>query len=121
MGKQIIQKSVTVPDVGDIFMLSLDNTVGHEQSGMRPFVVITTARFNNLCGMAIICPVTSKIKNYVFHVNFSTEKTRGAIMIDQIRSIDWRNREMNFHDRIDKSTLDEVREKMVSVIGYKTE
>lgn len=43
---------------GDICKLSLDPTLGHEQQGLRPVLVLTPESFNTLTGTAVVAPIT---------------------------------------------------------------
>ena len=62
-----------VPDAGDVVWLAFDPQAGHEKAGRRPALVLTPARYNAARGMMICCPMTSKIKGYVFEVVISRE------------------------------------------------
>ncbi len=80
-----------VPDVGDVVWLQFDPQAGHEQAGHRPAVVLSPARYNEMRGMMICCPMTSKIKGYVFEV-VVTQNPPSVILADQVKSVDWRAR-----------------------------
>ncbi|NTU42257.1 MAG: toxin MazF, partial [Nitrospirales bacterium] len=58
----------TVPDRGDVILLSLDPALGREQAGFRPAVVLSPAIYNKASGLCVVCPVTTKIKGYPFEV-----------------------------------------------------
>jgi len=55
-----------VPDTGDIVFLDFDPQVGREQAKRRPALVLTDLRYNRASGLAVVCPLTSKIKPYPF-------------------------------------------------------
>ena len=57
-----------VPAPGDVVWLEFDPQAGHEQAGHRPALVLSPARYNAARGMMICCPMTSRIKGYVFEV-----------------------------------------------------
>ena len=44
---------------GDIYLISLDPTLGHEQQGKRPVLVISPEPFNRITKMPIVLPITS--------------------------------------------------------------
>jgi len=44
---------------GDIYIVSLDPTAGHEQQGHRPVLVISPAKFNRLTGVPVVLPITT--------------------------------------------------------------
>lgn len=82
-----------IPDRGDIISLSFDPTLGSEQRGFRPAVVISPEAYNGASGRALVCPITSVSKGYPFEVTVTTAKgINGVALADQIRSIDWKAR-----------------------------
>lgn len=56
------------PDRGDIVRLTFDPQAGHEQAGRRPAVILSPKAYNARVGLALICPVTTKVKGYPFEV-----------------------------------------------------
>jgi len=104
-----------VPDAGDIVWVHFDPQAGHEQAGRRPALVLTPARYNGARGMAICCPMTTKIKGYVFEVVIS-HKPPSAVLVDQIRSLDWRARRASRKGAAEPRVLAEVRAKMKALL-----
>jgi len=82
-----------VPDKGDVCWASLDPTLGHEQKGRRPVLVLSPIKYNRLSKLALVCPLTSKIKGYSFEVKLSE---KGVFLADQIRSVSWKERDLKF-------------------------
>jgi mRNA-degrading endonuclease toxin of MazEF toxin-antitoxin module len=64
---------------------------GHEQSGHRPAVVLSPARYNGKTGLMVCCPTTTRIKNYPFEVPIAGDPPSVALA-DQLKSVDWRAR-----------------------------
>ena len=82
-----------VPERGDIVWITMDPTVGHEQSGRRPAVVLSPAAYNGKVGLAILCPITSQVKGYPFEVPVPEGlPVDGVVLADQAKSLDWRAR-----------------------------
>lgn len=82
-----------VPERGDIAWLQFTQQAGHEQTGRRPALVISPRTYNRKVGLALVCPITSQVKGYPFEVLLPKGlKATGAILCDQIRSLDWRAR-----------------------------
>jgi mRNA interferase MazF len=104
-----------IPDAGDIVWLHFDPQAGHEQSGRRPALVLTSARYNGARGMAICCPMTTKIKGYVFEVVIS-DRPPSAILADQIRSLDWRARRAVRKGAVEPRVVAEVRAKIKALL-----
>jgi mRNA interferase MazF len=81
------------PNRGDIIWLQFTPQAGHEQAGRRPALVISPRAYNRKVGLALCCPITSRIKGYPFEVLLPKGlKVEGAILSDQIKSLDWRSR-----------------------------
>jgi mRNA interferase MazF len=98
-----------IPDRGDIIWLEFDPQKGHEQKGRRPGIVLSKKEYNQKSNLAIICPVTSKIKDYPFEVRINSI-IQGVILSDQIRSIDWKSRNAAFIEKIPEEILKEILE-----------
>ena len=82
-----------VPARGDLIWLRFDPQAGHEQAGHRPAVVISPSSYNRRVGLALCCPVTSQVKGYPFEVLLPPGLgVEGAVLSDQIKSLDWRVR-----------------------------
>ncbi len=91
----------SIPARGDIILLSLDPTLGHEQAGTRPAVVLSPDFYNKASGLCLVCPITNQVKGYPFEVTLEgTRKTTGVALSDQIRSIDWQARKIKIIDHI---------------------
>jgi len=99
-----------IPDRGDILIVNLSPTLGHEQSGTRPVVVVSNADFNQ-SGMALICPITNRTRNNFFEVKIATKKTKGFILSYHLRSIDYIFRKARIVDKVDETQLVEILDK----------
>jgi mRNA interferase MazF len=84
-----------VPRKGDFVTLSFDPQTGHEQRGRWPALVVSNELFNKHTGLCIACPIIRARRDYPFHVSLpdSCEVT-GVVMIEQIKSIDFRARKV---------------------------
>lgn len=81
------------PDRGDIVWLHFTPHAGHEQAGHRPALVISPASYNRKAGLALFCPITGQIKGYPFEVRLPEGfDVSGAVLSDQVKSLDWRAR-----------------------------
>ena len=82
-----------VPDRGDVVWISLNPQAGHEQAGRRPALVLSPATYNAKVGLALFCPITNQVKGYPFEVIVPTgSAVKGAILTDQVKSLDWKVR-----------------------------
>ena len=110
-------KQSYIPDRGDLIWLNFDPQSGHEQKGKRPAVVLSPKEYNEKVGLGIFCPVTSQIKKYPFEVALENPKITGVVLSDQIKSLDWTQRDATFIAKVADDKIKEVTEKAVMLIN----
>lgn len=94
------------PHRGDIVSLSFDPQRGREQSGKRPALVLSPHAYNQKVGLAIVCPITQHAKGYPFEVAIPAGmKTKGVILADHLKSLDWQARGARIIERVPPSVL----------------
>ena len=93
---------------GDVVMLSFDSQAGDEQKGRRPTLIVSNKMFNKYVGMAFACPITRTKRGFPFHVAFAGKKISGYIMTEQLWSIDYHARRLQFVEKADVKTLEHV-------------
>ena len=97
--------------------ITLNPQAGHEQAGRRPAVVLSPRTYNSKTGLAILCPVTGQIKGYPFEVLLPAGlPVAGAILSDQVKSLDWRARNAELIDTLPPETISELLEKLGSLL-----
>ena len=106
-----------VPDRGDAVWLQFNPQAGHEQAGRRPAVVLSPAAYNAKVGLAILCPITSQVKGYPFEVQVRAERIDGVILADQVKSLDWRARQVQLIERLPDAVVDEVLNKLATLLA----
>lgn len=112
-----MSESDYVPEVGHIVWLSLNPQRGREQSGRRPFLILSPRLYNAKTSLAVGVPVTSVSKGYPFEVALPPGgRITGVALADQVKSLDWRVRLADFADDVMPATLREVRELMATLI-----
>ncbi|WP_255710961.1 type II toxin-antitoxin system PemK/MazF family toxin [Dyadobacter chenhuakuii] len=72
----------------EIYLVSLDPTVGSEIKKSRPCVVISPDEVNRSLNKVIIAPLTSTIKKYPTRIACSVANKAGQIALDQLRTVD---------------------------------
>jgi mRNA interferase MazF len=98
--------------------ITLNPQAGHEQAGRRPAVVLSPRSYNEVVGMAILCPIARQIKGYPFEVRIRTgAAVTGVILADQVKSLDWRARNAEFMGRLPPETTDEVLGKLNTLLS----
>ncbi len=105
-----------IPNRGDYVWLNFTPQSGYEQMGKRPAIVISPKEYNEKVGLAIFCPITSKEKGYPFEVKVNLKKIKGVILSDQIKSLDWKSRKIEFIAKSTKEELEEVIDKLSLLI-----
>jgi mRNA interferase MazF len=110
-----------IPERGDIVWLEFTPQAGHEQAGHRPALVISPRSYNEKVGLALFCPITSNVKGYPFEVVLpEKKKISGAILSDQIKSLDWRVRKAQRIAFAPKNVLEEALAKILTLIGMES-
>jgi mRNA interferase MazF len=99
-----------VPDTGDIVFLDFDPQVGREQAKRRPALVLTDLRYNRASGLAVVCSLTSKVKPYPFTLPITVGDVEGAVLVDQLKSVDWQGRGAEFHSKAPAILVAKVRQ-----------
>ncbi len=95
-----------IPSQGDIILLNLNPTKGHEQTGYRPAVVVSNNTFNINTKMVMVCPVSSNTKEFPTHYLLEdTKKVCGSVLIEHIRSIDYEIRNVKFIEKLSDNDL----------------
>ena len=107
---------VYIPDRGDVVFINFSPTRGHEQQGMRPALIISPKIFNQATGLAVLCPITSQVKNYPFEVLLENTQVQGVILADQIRSVDFNARAIEYREQVSDHVLDTVIAKLKTII-----
>ena len=103
-----------VPERGDLVWLNFTRHAGHEQAGHRPALVLSPGTYNGKTGLMLCCPVTSQVKGYPFEVMLDGDSpVRGAVLADQVKSVDWQARKTRKAGRADAHAV----ERALSLIG----
>ena len=98
-----------VPKKGDFITVTFDPQSGHEQWGRRPALVVSNTLFNEQTGLTIVCPLTSTDRGYPFHVAIiKNQDVSGFVMVEQVKSIDFRARKAKLIGEASDDVLDEV-------------
>ncbi len=78
-----------VPDAGDLIWTHFDPALGREQAGRRPALVVSAARFTEHTGLAVVCPITSRVRPFPTSVVLPDGlPVGGEILVSHLRSID---------------------------------
>jgi mRNA interferase MazF len=98
-----------IPRKGDFISVTFDPQSGHEQKGHRPALVVSNTLFNEQTGLAMVCPLTTTDRGYPFHVGvLGNPDVKGFVMVEQVKSIDYRARQAKGVGEASEDLLDEV-------------
>ena len=106
-----------VPDRGDTVWLNFTPQTEHEQAGHRPALVLSPRAYNQKTGLALCCPITSRAKGYPFEVSLPARGTiEGVVLADQVKSLDWRARNVRFGNHAPPQVISEVLAKIHALL-----
>ena len=94
-----------VPERGDIVFTNFDPSAGHEQAMKRPALVLSPGVFNAKVGLALVAPITSRVRGHGFEVVVNGKKTTGVILCQQIKMIDFVARGVQFIEKAQPDVL----------------
>jgi mRNA interferase MazF len=98
-----------IPERGDAVWITLDPQAGHEQAGRRPALILSPATYNGRVGLALLCPITSRVKGYPFEVPLPPGlPVAGVIGADQVKSLDWQARKASRICAVGEAVITEV-------------
>lgn len=105
---------------GDIFMVSLDPTAGHEQQGMRPVMIVSATAFNRVTQTPIVLPITTggnfaRARGFAVSLAGAGLKTTGIVRCDQPRALDLLARKARRVECAPQEIVDEVLAKLIPI------
>ena len=90
---------------------------GHEQAGRRPALALSPGSYNRVRGLALMCPITNRAGNYPFEIEVISDcGITGAVMSDQLKSIDWRARHAKYAGRASLSVVEQAIERIATLL-----
>jgi len=97
------------PEKGDIVWLNFSPQSGHEQMGRRPAIILSNNLFNKKTGLAMVCPITSTNRHFPLHIEIKElSRIKGFVMIEQIKSVDFKSRNVEFIEKSNEELLNDV-------------
>ena len=113
-----MKKGDYVPGRGDAVWLDFDPQAGREQAGRRPAIVMSPATYNAKAGLAIACPITSRVKGYPFETLLPDGlPVAGVALSDHARSVDWQKRRAELICRLPEETVEDVAAKIIALVS----
>ena len=107
-----------IPDAGDLIWLTFDPQAGREQAGRRPALVLSPAAYNEKTSLALVCPISSRVKGYPFEVLLPEGLAiSGVVLSDNLKSLDWTQRRAEFVARVPAEVISEVLARLAPLLG----
>lgn len=105
------------PSQGQLLKLDLDPTLGHEQKGFRPVLVVSATLFNRHTGFCWVVPVTTPQKGLPNEIRLPEGlPVYGTLLLSQLRAIDWRARPFTVADTVPAAFLEDINARLASVL-----
>jgi mRNA-degrading endonuclease toxin of MazEF toxin-antitoxin module len=106
---------------GDIYLVSLDPTQGHEQRGLRPVLVISPGPFNRLTRVPVVLPITTggnfaRTAGFAVPLAEAGTRTTGIIRCDQPRALDLAARNGRRLEQVPSDIIDEVIARVATIL-----
>lgn len=109
-------KTLPAPELGTIGWLVFDPQAGREQAGRRPAIVLSHTRYNEKTGLAVFCPITTRVKGYPFELAVPDRlPVSGVVLCDHVRSLDWKERHWKPICKVPAGFLQEVMARMLAL------
>lgn len=107
---------------GDIYVVSLDPTQGHEQQGRRPVLVVSPGAFNRMTQVPIVLPITSggnfaRTAGFAVTLMGAGTQTTGIVRCDQPRALDLKARSGRKIEQAPPAIIDEVLAKLGAILS----
>lgn len=98
---------------GEIWLVPLDPSLGHEQRGRRPVLIVSPEAFNQVTKVPVVLPITSggsfaRMAGFAVSLTGAGTKTIGVVRCDQPRALDLRARGGKRLESIPDTIMDEV-------------
>jgi mRNA-degrading endonuclease toxin of MazEF toxin-antitoxin module len=105
---------------GEIWLVSLDPTSGHEQKGRRPVLIVSPEAFNRITRLPIILPITSggnfaRTAGFAVPLTGTGTKTTGVVRCDQPSALDLAARGGRKLESITDAVMNEVLAKILPI------
>ena len=71
--------------------------------------MVSPSTYNSKVGLALVCPITSRVKGYPFEVALpEAGPVQGMVLADQLRSLNWRSREAELITKAPTAVVERV-------------
>jgi mRNA interferase MazF len=107
-----------LPERGALVWVNFTPQSGHEQSGHRPALVLSPRVYHERSNLAVVCPITSNTRPWPWKVMLPDGlAVSGAVLVDQVRTIDRRGRSLRLAGQASPAVIAEVQAKLAALLG----
>ena len=106
-----------IPRRGDVVWTNFNPSAGHEQMGKRPALVLSTKPFNKTIMLAMVAPITNRVRGHGFEVTLSGKKIKGVVLCQQVKMIDFIARRIQFAEKAPEGIVSEVLSKVRAILS----
>ena len=104
-----------VPVQGDIIKINLNPKQGHEQQGYRPYICLSNKIISDVANIAVFAPISNTKRQYPLYIPLDGTKITGAVLLDQLVTIDYNAREFSYVESVPSDMLKNLLSKVVLV------
>ncbi|WP_455003616.1 type II toxin-antitoxin system PemK/MazF family toxin [Cardiobacterium hominis] len=107
-----------LPEQGDVVMIDFDPATGREIQKRRPALVMSKSIMAKHTGLVLVCPITSTVRGTELEVAVNGEKISGVALSVQLRSMDFRRRNVEFVEQADADVVEKMSELLQDLVKY---
>jgi mRNA interferase MazF len=104
-----------VPTQGDIIKINLDPKQGHEQKGYRPYICLSHHLVSDYANIAVFAPISNTSRRYPLYIPLEKTTTKGAVLLDQLVTIDYNARQFKYIETVGDDFLEELLKRVVVI------
>ena len=104
-----------VPMQGDIIKINLNPKQGHEQKGYRPYICLSHHLVSDFANIAVFAPISKTTRRYPLYIPLEKTKSSGAVLLDQLVTIDYNARQWRYVETVGNDFLNELLKTVVVV------
>ena len=107
-----------LPEQGDVVMIDFDPATGREIQKRRPALVMSKSIMAKHTGLVLVCPITSRVRGTELEGAVNGEKISGVALSVQLRSMDFRRRNVEFVEQADADVVEKMSELLQDLVKY---
>lgn len=110
-------KKKYIPERGDVVWTNFDPAAGHEQLGKRPALVLSPSPFNKKIMLALVAPITSRVRGHGFEVPLNGQKVQGVVLCQQVKMIDFIEKGVQFAEKAPQHVISDALARVRAIVS----